>query len=173
MDGNDRVYVGVDPGSVNLGFALVHHSKILHSETINPSELSISETIKKVLANLPKKSEPILVIERYVAYKGAHNSASEHILMLIGAFVYEFERRGFPVLQFRAIDWKPAICKYLFINQGFRNPSTSFDKKFSVAAAEALSGVVLKSNHEADAVCLAYKGSILHELVCTETPKNG
>jgi hypothetical protein len=162
---DEKVFLGVDPGSTNLGYALVRDKKVIFQATVNPSNWSLSKTVETVLESLPAQCQPVLVIERYVAYKGAHNAASEHILMLIGAFVYEFERRGYNVLQFRAIDWKPSICKYLFINEGFRNPSSSFDKKFSIAAAQALSGIILKSNHEADAICLAYKGSILNELV--------
>ena len=165
MAGNNKIFLGIDPGSTNLGYAFVYKGKVFASGTINPSSMGIVGTVNEVLGDNRLSGDSTLVIERYVAYKGAHNSASENILMIIGAFVYEFERRGFEVLQFRAIDWKPLICKHLFVNHGFKNPSTTFDKKFSVAAAEALSGITLKSNHEADAICLAYQGSILDELV--------
>lgn len=173
-DGKDVVFVGVDPGSVNLGFAVLVGDTITHYETIDPTHMSLAQVVAKIVSAVPKKrKEVVLSIERYVAYKGTHNSASEHILMIIGALVYEFERLNHEVLQFRAIDWKPSICKHLFLNYDFKNPSTSFDKKFSVAAAELLSGKKLKTNHEADAICLAFKGKIANELVQATTPKNG
>jgi hypothetical protein len=60
----------------------------------------------------------------------------------------------------RAIDWKPKVCKYLVRKKGFNNPYPSFDKQFSILAANTLSGGDTKVDHEADAVCLSYLGMI-------------
>jgi hypothetical protein len=58
----------------------------------------------------------------------------------------------------RAIDWKSTLCKILVRDHGFTNPGNSFNKEFSLAAAELIYGKKLKSDHEADAICLAFLG---------------
>ena len=176
----DKVFIGVDPGSVNLGYAIIsNEGKVLGVGGMNPSLIGLTETVQKISSLVPDKTIPILSIERYVAYKGVMNSASEEILMLIGALVYEFERREETVLQFRAIDWKPELCKRLYKDKGFKNPSSKFDKKFSMAACKELTGMIPSNDHEADAICLAFHGKemyvkqfcfqqiqgVLHELV--------
>jgi hypothetical protein len=50
------------------------------------------------------------------------------------------------------------LCHYLVKAKGLSNPYTSFNKKYSLWAAEQLSGQKFKSDHEADAVCLSYMG---------------
>lgn len=94
-------------------------------------------------------------IERYVSYGGV-TTDPEMILMFIGALKYFLEDRGVNVHMVRAIDWKPKVCKYLVRTKGFNNPFPSFDKKYSVLAAQELSGITCGVNHEADAICLAY-----------------
>jgi hypothetical protein len=155
-----KLFLGIDPGSVNLGWGLVTANGVtIDHGHFNPSSLSFEKTVDTVVGKLPStcvEEEGCVTIERYVAYKGVTNQASEQILMLIGALVYEFSKRGREVYLLRAIDWKSNLCKHMFKTQGFRNPSKSFDKKYSMAMAEALSGIKLESDHEADAICLAY-----------------
>lgn len=94
-------------------------------------------------------------IERYVSYGGV-TTDPEMILMFIGALKYFLEQKGVNVHMVRAIDWKPKVCKYLVRTKKFNNPFPSFDKKYSVLAAQELSGMTCSVNHEADAICLAY-----------------
>ena len=99
-----------------------------------------------------------VVIEGYVAYGGITSKHSEYILMMIGAIV-DRTRSG-EQLFFRAIEWKTALAKREFKESGFRNPSDKMDKKFSKALALHLTGVKFKTDHEADAACLAYIGTL-------------
>lgn len=161
-------YTGIDPGSRNLGYACLiidEHGKVMiyDVEHIDPQELGFSKTIN-FLRQMGNMTEAV-IIERYVAYKGIHNAASEEILMLIGGIRLTFEE--YPVSLVRAIEWKPAICKYLVKNKDFSNPSQSLDKKFSMAAAKCIVGKIdgfedqlIKTDHVADAICLAYYGYI-------------
>lgn len=163
-------YLGIDPGSRNLGYAVLDINA--NSVTINklgqidPKEEGFSETISILMMSLPTDIHQVC-IERYVAYKGIHNAASEEILMLIGAMRQALltdcaipESR---LILTRAIDWKPKLCKHLVKTKDFSNPSTSFDKKYSIAAAECIINDKIESNHIADAICLAYYG-YLNEL---------
>lgn len=169
----NRVGIGIDPGWKSLGWGVTLNGVLMGSGHMVPEESgSIAKAIDALNLNTKSTMEKFpsevfelgrfqvdFNIERFVAYQGITTSASEDILMFIGALVYSIEKPGLPAIQahmYRAIDWKPKICKYLIRTKGFSNPSSSFDKKFSLAAAEALSGSKIKSDHEADAVCLAY-----------------
>lgn len=110
-------------------------------------------------------------IERYVTYGQVITAQTETICGLIGSLRYFFEavpsdsfQNNSPNL-LRAIDWKIPLCQYLVKNKGFDNPSTSLDKKFSMAAAKACldnsEKIVIKTDHEADAICLAYVGYLI------------
>lgn len=110
-------------------------------------------------------------IERYVTYGQVITAETESICGIIGAFRYFFESVQSDSFQnaspnmLRAIDWKIPLCQYLVKNKGFDNPSTSLDKKFSMAAAKAcldnVENIVIKTDHEADAICLAYTGYLI------------
>lgn len=157
--------IGIDPGWTNLGIAIASdEGQEIFTATIDPSSLGIDGTVGWVVEQVLDASDTIpssdkhwsLVMERYVAYKGVHNPRSEDILMLIGALNYGLRDVVSDRALVRAIDWKPALCKYLFKERGFRNPSKTFDKEFSMAAAEAIAGKPMESDHVADAMCLAY-----------------
>ncbi len=153
--------VGIDPGWTNLGFAVLNdNNEIEVAKTLNPSDKGIAHTVEYIDAWLETVSSLAkmqhLTMERYVAYKGVHNPRSEEILMLIGALNYGLRNQVRAQAMVRAIDWKPALCKHLFKEKGFRNPSKTFDKDFSMAAAEAICGEIPSSDHVADAICLAY-----------------
>ena len=158
--------VGIDPGWKNLGAAVVDSDGELRTRVFNPSKYpTLSDVVEDVLSFCLVPSldhgDVQLTIERYVAYEGVHNADSEFILMTMGAIVAEFQRRQYFVRPLRAIEWKPALCKKLFKEVGFRNPSQTFDKVYSIAAAKALAPQFKGTDHEADAVCLAYLGQWL------------
>jgi hypothetical protein len=165
--------IGVDPGVKNLGFGLVmstgvgQNIHLLHSETIDPSELGgIIETtqyIKKLcIEHIPEfdAGEISATIERYVPYNNVFTAEAENITMLVGAlaqsFYWEFDAKPDLV---RAIDWKMNLVKALFKWKNFNNPSDKLDKKFSIAAARAClfegDKTEIGTDHVADAVCLA------------------
>lgn len=167
--------LGIDPGWASFGVAIESEGKTIfkasyvprdHNDDIFTFMVFLNREIHKGyvdLATVDKKESwyfTDVYIERFVAYKGIHSDMSEKILMLIGALNYEFTRRGSNVHMVRAIDWKPKICKYLVRTKDFNNPNPSFDKKFSIAAANALSGGDSKVDHEADAICLSYLGLV-------------
>lgn len=160
--------LGIDPGWASFGVAIESEGKTVFKASYVPRDHGddICQFIGFLTCELivaTQNREPLfedVYIERFVAYKGIHSDMSEKILMLIGALNYEFTRQDSIVHMVRAIDWKPKICKYLVRNQGFNNPNPSFDKKFSIAAANALSGGDSKVDHEADAICLSYLGLV-------------
>lgn len=164
FDGRTQFSMGIDPGWKNLGYAVVELKRtgeigLFKSGTMNPSTLGQVDSVQYLLENLP--SPNLLTMERYVSYKGVHTSESENIVMLIGGINYAFQIEP-TVLQsnpslVRAIEWKTELVKLLFKHKGFDNPSTSLDKKFSIAAAKACLDIPgeFKSDHEADAICLA------------------
>lgn len=168
--------IGIDPGWASCGYSLTYGDKVITKGNFVPRDhLSNGEVL---VGGVEKLTEDIefgartyedeyciggtsrVYIERYVAYKGIHSDASEAILMFIGALIHRFEFDGVPVVPVRAIDWKPKVCKYLVRTKGFNNPYPSFDKKYSILAARELSGLDIKSDHAADAVCLSYLGII-------------
>lgn len=129
---------------------------VVYHAAVNPSLKGFSETLNDLPLERYKPSTA--TVERYVAYGGITSKYSEHILMLIGAIVDR--TRDSEQLFFRAIDWKKELLKKEFKETGFRNPSTSLDKKFSKALATHITGVKFKTDHEADAACLAYIGTL-------------
>lgn len=160
------MHLGIDPGWASCGISVIEYETVVVSYNFVPRDYTTEDQIEPVIrelqTTLSERNDVELssitdaYIERYVAYKGIHSDMSEKILMFIGALRYWLEHRDIAVHMVRAIDWKPTVCKYLVRTQGFNNPYPSFDKKFSLAAAKALSGLDLKTDHEADAICLSY-----------------
>ena len=172
----DTYYLGIDPGWVNLGAAIVKHSgttwDLVKSHTFNPSKhTEFPDFLCGWIDDcLPGYMPQGACIERYVSYKGVNTAEAENILMLIGglrqALLYSSPVPPFDVSLVRAIDWKTDLVKYLVKNRGFDNPSTSLDKKFSIAAAKCIIGNYdIKTDHEADAICLAAYSSLLRTKV--------
>jgi Holliday junction resolvasome RuvABC endonuclease subunit len=151
---------GIDPGTANLGVAVLDKGtdKLVYSEvySVKDYENDAFSLVYDVSNTIRDHCNYRICMERYVAYAGRQTAVTESLLMVIGALKYALEYHGETVHMYRAIDWKPALCKYLFKTKGFKNPAASFDKKYSMAAAECIIGEKLKTNHEADAVCLAY-----------------
>lgn len=162
-------HIGVDPGWKNLGLSIVKEDLETNDLTLVTTkvfDVSSFFTISKFVEELDSFITPLILhadsvtIERYVAYEGISTSESENICMIIGALTYYFASKQYwnkePVLT-RAIDWKITLVKTLYKKKGFDNPSDKLDKKFSIAAAKACLNelVEFKSDHEADATCLA------------------
>jgi Holliday junction resolvasome RuvABC endonuclease subunit len=168
-----RFLLGVDPGFKNLGAAIVrqdltgeHPYSLLESKVFNPSKASSLESFTASFLDWVAGSCGGLdlvdssSIERYVAYQGVSTAETESITTIIGMLRYGlWEASGDTPHLYRAIEWKTCLSKALF-KTGFRNPSTDLDKTFSMAAAAALLGLdksksTIKTDHEADAICLA------------------
>jgi hypothetical protein len=170
-----EVRVGIDPAWKTLGFAVVSFDtetkeiKKLHSQVFNISGyksltegvLAVGKAFTDTLAKI--EGEYVfkeLVMERFISYKNVESAEFEIINRLIGALTLYFETTHPTELSSRlerAIDWKMSLVKSLHINKQFDNPSTSLDKKFSIAAAKACLTVPVdfKDDHQADATCLA------------------
>lgn len=159
-------HLGVDPGWVNLGAAVTKCENgewsLVASRTFNPSKsLEFTDDLNNFVESaLGDCLLGTTCIERYVSYKGVLTPEAENILMLIGemkqAIRYEIFTPDNTTHLVRAIDWKTSLVKYLVKNKGFDNPSTSLDKKFSIAAAKCIIGDhEIKTDHEADAICLS------------------
>lgn len=162
--------IGIDPGWKNLGLGIVRRAEgetdieLIYSSTFNPAQLggilpAVTKIVEVVSSTLDRSvlDSVTFNMERYVAYKGVQTTDSEDIIMLIGALYYAFNYEMVEAGLVRAIDWKMWLVKQLFKKRGFTNPSTSLDKKFSIAAAKACisNDKEFDTDHEADAICLA------------------
>lgn len=157
------ICIGIDPGNKNTGLGYINEEgEFLQSIHIVPDDLGFNEAVDYIFENAHSEIG-VVTIERYVSYGQPQTAAAEKITMLIGAIAYKAEQLGASVYTFKAFDWKVGLCKYLYKTKGFENPSQSLDKKFSLAAAECITGIKFKTDHEADAVCLAYYGRLQNE----------
>jgi hypothetical protein len=160
------ITIGIDPGWSSFGIGLTQGGKLLSKTSFIPKN---DKTIHAFISTLDEyltcqtlgEVEFEVYIERFVAYAGVQSSASEDILMLIGALDYYFSVNYAKPKLVKAIDWKVKVVHHLVKTKGVSNPSKSLDKKFSLWAAEQLSGEGMSSDHEADAVCLSYLKGII------------
>jgi len=144
--------LGVDPGWASCGVAVLTTSdgttfKKERTWVASPKKTGFKQVIQEILSYGPFFSAGV---ERYVSYKGVTTSSSEDILMFIGAVKYALP---LDPQMFRAIDWKS------YIQQKLQVPSNEgkMDKVFSFAASSTiLLGDKVKTDHEADAVGIAY-----------------
>lgn len=165
-----RYSLGIDPGWRNLGIALVKEEsgsiELVKSGTVNPSSLPSKDravlVVKDYLALTSLHSlVDFFQMERYVSYQNVNTAEAENILMLMGELKNQvgtwFLKEDSDTILLRAIDWKTEMVKTLVKTKGFDNPSTSLDKKFSIAAAHACLDKpgTFNTDHEADAICLA------------------
>lgn len=162
------ITIGIDPGWSSFGIAINVDGKLIANTSFVPKEFGpiiafidqLGSWVDKVVDSTDPTNEDFLMvkvyIERFVAYSGINASATEDILMLIGALDYYFSSVYSKPILVKAIDWKVALVHYLVKSKGLSNPYKSLDKKYSIWAAENLSGETFKSDHEADAVCLSY-----------------
>ena len=157
--------VGIDPGWSNLGLAVLDKDdKVVLHINMKPSShgniAGATQAVKDKLAPFIGKIDSVAV-EKYVVYgRGVPSKAAIDTTMMVGALCYMFHTIGLEAQLYKAIDWKKAVCKDLFKNKGFKNPSSSFDKKYSMAAATCICGIKFPTDHEADAACLAFLSGV-------------
>lgn len=149
--------LGVDPGWAKCGVGVLETDgekfELVVSKVLSPRDLWYKKTVEEISSLSP--SFESVGIERFVTYKGTFSAASEDILMLIGALRLGLEPE--PIV-FRAIDWKG----YLLRKLGLAAEGGKLDKKFSFQACEAICNTKPKTDHEADAICIAYTAYHLH-----------
>ncbi len=159
--------IGIDPGWASFAItvramdedplAKVKESSLFLCPKDLPSIKDLFYQIERGLPPYFKIAEDVY-IERFAAYEDVHSPVSEQVNRIIGAlefyFSYIYQANVHLV---RAIEWKPALCKYLVRTKSFTNPSTKFDKKFSMAAAKSvsLSKQPILNDHIADSICLS------------------
>lgn len=160
-------YFGVDPGHTDLAYAIIDRDyKIIKTEVLCPKELGCGGTPYKMedAVEYMTLGDTIsgMSMERYVTYDGKSNPRSEDILMITGQIQFwSVDRFGVTPVMWRAFDWKSRLSKHMY-KQGFRNPSDRLDKVFSLAAARFLfPDYEFKTDHEADAACMAYIARML------------
>jgi len=151
----DTYHWGHDPAWKTSTIVVLNQDcKVMWSRVMDYSVRGFSKTLDDLpLLEFPPKT---IVFERYVAYGGITTKYSEYILMGLGAVIDR--TREAEQFFFRAIDWKTALTKREFRESGWVNPAKTMDKKFSKAMALHLTGMKFKTDHEADAACLASIG---------------
>ena len=158
--------VGIDPGKKHLALAVLNESnEVIELKHIDPSGFSSQlEAVDYLFENVPYLTSDQITscsIEKYVIYgKGIPSKHMIDTVMLIGALHYAFHQKGIACSLVRAIDWKKKVSKELYKARGFQNPSTKFDKKFSMAACHCICGITPKTDHEADAVGVAFYSAL-------------
>ncbi len=184
MDHSHVYRIGVDPAWKNLGVSVIKEevktgkltpvfTKVMNPSTYKSISEFVSDLHDEVHHSLVHEEDHAdkshdqtvsVTIERFVAYAGVSTSETENICMIIGALQFMFYSDwGLDALMLRAIDWKTTLVKELYKQKGFDNPSAKLDKKFSIAAGVACLDVEVKfkTDHEADATCLAAYPSIV------------
>lgn len=166
-----KLSLGMDPGWKNFGIALLEQTedkkvKVVKTEVLHPYQCDthwgISELIYNFLlldGNDPPFWPDVVGIERFVSYNNVDSAETENILMTIGAAAGYLQRRTKKdPYMYRAFEWKVNLNKFLVKEKGFSNPSTSFNKVFSLAAAKACIDFEydFKTDHEGDACAIAY-----------------
>ena len=159
---NEEYLVGIDPGWKNLGMAIIQETenkfkfKVVHTEVLNPA-IDPAVSISYIGDRTSEFGVKSVAIERYAPYNNVFSSESENITMLIGGIRTQMYIAGIDVILIRAIDWKIKLAQLSAKLLGFDNPSSSLDKGFSMAMARFLTEgkYEFKTDHEADAVCLA------------------
>lgn len=165
--------IGIDPGAVNLGWAVVDRFedtppfkvRIVATGTDDPRSmpdlpLYITERISAMTkASFFEEGMLSATIERFVPYAGSKNDIMEEVNQLIGMFRFALSNLSLDVNMVRAIEWKTKLVKLLNKHCGFENPGKNgaLDKSFSLAAARfiSLNPESISDDHKADAVCLA------------------
>lgn len=158
-------YLGVDPGWTNLAYAWLDVNDNLITGCIAPNELPKGTLAPMLIEDAlePEDSDTLnmMAMERFVYYKGVHNPNSEQILMVTGQIQMWASSWSATPVMFRAFDWKDRLLRHM-AKRGFKNPSKSLDKVFSLAAARFLFPEYdFKTDHEADAACMAYIARLL------------
>ena len=159
------ITLGIDPGWASFGIAAQEDGKVIQVDSFAPRTFgSIYNFVGEIsvwMTNILRNPDSIwsienpIYIERFVTYQGMQTDP-EKILMIIGALDFYLSNTYTHPTLVKAIDWKVKLCHHIVQTTGESNPSKSLDKKFSIWAAEKMSGLKLKSDHEADAVCLSY-----------------
>lgn len=151
----ETYHYGCDPAWRTHTITILNQDhKVMWSKVMDLSVGGFSKSLDQIpMEQYPPKT---IVFERYVSYAGKANKYSEYILMALGATMDR--TRMAEQFFFRALDWKTALVKREFRERGFVNESTRMDKKFSKAMALHLTGHKFKTDHEADAACLAAIG---------------
>jgi len=175
-----KLSLGIDPGWKNLGIAVVERDnenkvKVLKTavltpylyETIWDTPLHVSEWLTE--AGIYAGDITSIGMERFVSYNNVDSAESEHILMTIGAvgeYLHRICYKTDVINMYRAFEWKVNLNKHLVKTKKFSNPSTSFDKVFSVAAAKACLDYEyeFKTDHEGDASAIAYYSMVYSEI---------
>lgn len=164
-------HLGIDPGVKNLAIALIEGSGRLvkgKSFDMMPDGVDILGAIPNLYSSLREVWDEQKItsvgIERFVPYKGVHSASTENILLLTGVLIGICQTRlniGPPpeIKLLRAIEWKSRLCKHLVRTRQFDNPSSTFDKVYSKAAAQVITNETFKNDHVADATCIAYWAS--------------
>lgn len=160
--------IGIDPGVANLGLAVLDENNdlVLVERVVPKIFSSIPEAVDHIQGLIKPYIENVesAAIEKYVVYgKGVPSTSMIDTITLIGALQYMFHINGIETPLYRAIDWKTSVCKHLFKEEGFRNPSDKLDKKFSMAASLHICKKEVGTDHEADAVCVAFNSWLKKE----------
>ena len=153
--------LGIDPGIRNIGLALTEGSRIVKTKTADLHGLSLIQALDLVREFAGECVESC-TIERFVAYRDLATSDQERLNLLIGSIVgWLYGGDRIEVSLVRAVDWKTSLS-HKYYKEGFRNPSTSFDKKFDLALCKFIFGETPETDHEADAALLSlYRGPAL------------
>lgn len=157
------MFIGIDPAWKTYAYCVLDQDgRYIHSEVLDPSSMRQGEIPDHISTWISNSEMQRAAMERFVYFKGRHTANSEDILMVIGQTQREMYIDQVACDMYRSVEWKTALVKYLRQEFGFRNPSDSLDKVFSLAAAKCCLGIDFNTDHEADAGCLAYLAWMRH-----------
>jgi hypothetical protein len=154
-------YYGIDPGWKKLGLAILKWNEDLEEwPTIHEAFTeNMSENTEIRVQGLFNHHVDSIGMERYVSYGSVRSTHTEDITTVIGMIrMHIFS--SYPAAKLnmiRAIDWKTKLVQNLHKYFGFDNKFSVLDKDFSMQAAKFIvsNPNIIKTDHEADAVCIA------------------
>ena len=149
------IVLGVDPGWAKCGFAILEEKDgkftLIDSRVLSPKTLGLIGYSNHLKDLTYPYQEQIASsgVERYVVYRGIKATHVEEITMVVGATAVSLPK---PLFLLRAVEWK----NYLLHKLKLSTNEGKLDKVFSFQAAEAIVGKAPKTDHEADAIAIAY-----------------
>jgi hypothetical protein len=154
-------YYGIDPGWKKLGLAVLKWDKDRDEKPYVYEAFTedMSEKTEIKVQNLFKYNVDSIGMERYVSYGSVRSTHTEDITMVIGMIrMHVFSSYpGIELNLIRAIDWKTKLVQNLVKYFEFDNKFSQLDKDFSMQAAKFIvsNPEKIKTDHEADAICIA------------------
>ena len=152
-------HIALDPSLNHIGWAIIEDGKVDSSGVINIKGDDLVDKLNgirsELLARFANPDFPLCVVEipGKITYarstrggKALNQDAIHKLCMATGVIIAEMFRLGYGVETAIADEWK----------RNFSRRQFAAGKDFFMAAAKQIAGREIKTDHEADAICLGW-----------------